>query len=218
MEQKDIEQRARLIGGVLVIALGVLAIIGQLNVVADNVEAWLWVILLAVAAVAFVWLYLTSREAWALLVAYIAGAIAVIVLVAAIANVEGDALPPLVLALIGAPFVVAWWRNRSEWGLLIPAYVLFAIAAAFVFNVFETENFVVTYVMWIIAAPFLLAAAISRQWPFLIPGGIMFVIGAAFVVGSGEAVGTAVNVFVALVLIAVGAFLLYRAFIERRQP
>ncbi|MCZ7546306.1 MAG: hypothetical protein M5R40_23525 [Anaerolineae bacterium] len=122
------------------------------------------------------------------------------------------------LVLIGVPFVVAWWRDRREWGLLIPAYVLFAIAAAFVFNVFETENFVVTYVMWIIAAPFLLAAAISRQWPFLIPGGIMFVIGAAFVVGSGEAIGTAVNVFVALVLIATGAFLLYRAFIERRQP
>lgn len=217
MEQKDIEQRARLIGGVLVIALGVLAIIGQLDVVTGSMEAWLWVILLAVAAVAFAWLYFTSREAWALLVAYIAGAIAVIVLAAAIVSVEGDALPTLVLVLIGVPFVVAWWRDRREWGLLIPAYVLFAIAAAFVFNVFETENFVVTYVMWIIAAPFLLAAAISRQWPFLIPGGIMFVIGAAFVVGSGEAIGTAVNVFVALVLIATGAFLLYRAFIERRQ-
>lgn len=207
-------QYGRIAAGVAIIALGVLALLSQLDVFAADTTAWLWVIGLAVVAAAFVWLYITARESWAILGAYIAGAIALIVLFAAIVDI-GDLLVPVVLLLIAAPFVAGWWLNRSEWGLLIPAYVLGAIALAFLLNLFERGNLFVTYVMWVIAAPFLLAFGFTRAWPFLIPGGIMFVIGLGFVAGSGEAIGTLFSVVGAVALIAAGGVLLFRAYTGR---
>lgn len=260
---QDTEQRARLVGGVLIIALGVATLFTQLNLISGDAAAWLWFIGLAAA---FAWLYASTREGWALLVAYIAGATALILLLAAIIKV-GELIAPLALLLIAAPFFAGWWMNRKQWGLLIPAYgmaaiavgllltwpggdgnrfvayvlgaagapflvgwllnrrlwglliptyVAFAIALAFLLDLPDRGgDLFVAYVMWVIAAPFLVAAVAARQWPLLIPGGILFVIGVAFA-ASIESVGALVSALVALILIGAGAALLYRAFIERR--
>lgn len=265
--QQDIQERARLVGGAMLITLGVLALIAQAGILTGNAMAWLWVIGFGAWAAVFAWVYVTWRPPWAILVAYIDAAIALIVLFAAIIAI-GDLLPSVVLFLIAAPFVAGWWLdrrqwgllipayvlgaigvgllpnlledkgnlfvayilaviglpflvgwvpNRRNWGLLIPAYVMLAIALAFLLNIFEGGNLFITYIMWVIAAPFLLAAALTRQWPFLIPGGILFVIGAFFLVGSGEALGTLISLFVAAILIVAGAILLFRAYIQQRR-
>ena len=83
-----------------------------------------------------------------------------------------------VLAAIALPFLIVFMRDQSRWWALIPTYVLLAIIVLLALtgiNILPGE-FIATYVLWVIALPFLIVfLRDQRQWWALIP---MYVLGA----------------------------------------
>lgn len=214
---QDREQRNRVITGVLIIALGIMALIN--NAIADEVAAWIWIIGLAVATLVFVWSYTLDKEAWAAIGAYVTAAIAVLILLITKGNLSGLWVPVIVLLGIALPFFAAWWADRKKWGLLIPAYILVAIIPILLISEGTTDegNLVPAYVMLVIGIPFIIAYFVTRKWGLLIPGGIMSVIGLAFLgtqVGLSEQV---ITVGVPLVVIAAGVFMLFSGWLGKTQ-
>ncbi|MCB8943415.1 MAG: hypothetical protein H6658_06645 [Ardenticatenaceae bacterium] len=85
-----------------------------------------------------------------------------------------------VLAVAGLAIFGVYLRQRSEWGLLVPAYVLLAVAALLTFielNVLE-GSFVATFVLTAVALPFIIAFLLNRQqWALLIPAYVLLAVG-----------------------------------------
>lgn len=97
-------------------------------------------------------------------------------------NVNGfsDWVWVVVLTLGGLAFVAVYLTDRSELALLIPAYILFGIAGLIAFTALEvlSDAFVPTYVLSVIALPFLIAYVRDReQKGFLIPAYVLLAIG-----------------------------------------
>ena len=208
---QDREQRNRLITGVVIIALGIMALIN--NMIADDVAAWIWIIGLAAAAVVFGWAYTFDKETWAAIGAYVTGAIAILIFLITKIEISGLWVPVIVMLGLALPFIVAWWLDRKTWGLLVPAYVFLAIIPILLIGqgTGNQGQLIPAYVMLVIGIPFIIAYFVTRTWGLLIPGGIMSVIGLAFLgtsIGLSEQVLT---IIVPLVVIAVGVFMLYRS-------
>jgi hypothetical protein len=205
---KDKDQRMRLIIGVVIILMGVMALVN--NLLAENVTSWLWIATLAVSAVIFGWGYTFARETWVAIGAYVFAAIAVVVLVTTQIKPPDNWVPVIVLSAIGLPFVVAWWADRKQWGLLIPAYVMFAIIPILLLsdNTAADEQIIPGYSMLAIGLPFIVGFLASRNVWLLVPGGIMVLIGLAFLgVGAGLA-EQLVTIVVPIVVIVIGVILL----------
>lgn len=203
------ERLGRLIGGGALILIGLLQLLRSVF----NVElsAWAWIIGLGLAAVAFGYVYLKERQTWAVVVTYITGILAVFLFLVTQLNLSGNLVPTIVLAAIAVPFVYAWTRDRKQWGLLIPAYVLLAIIPILYFGDGANEDKLVpAYVMAVVGLPFVVAYFYTRQWPLLIPGGILLAIGAFFLFDAVETFATAITIIVPLVLIGLGVLLLVR--------
>lgn len=86
----------------------------------------------------------------------------------------------IILAGAGAGIVVVYLQNRTEWGVLIPAYVLLMIAALIMLlelNLLQ-DGFVATFVLTAVAFPFLIAFLLNRkQWGLLIPAYVLLAVG-----------------------------------------
>lgn len=214
---QDREQRNRLISGVLIIALGIMALIN--NMIAGDIAAWIWIIGLALAAVAFGWAYTFDKEAWVAIGAYVTGATAILIFLITKLNLSGLWQPVIVLLGVALPFFAAWWANRKRWGLLIPAYILVAIIPILLISEGGTDEgkLVPAYVMLVIGIPFIIAFFATRKWELLIPGGILAFIGLAFLgtsIGLSEQVLT---VIVPVAVIAVGVFMFYTGWSGKTQ-
>ncbi len=204
---QDMDQRGRLIAAGVLIVLGALLLLNNLFRV--ELTAWAWIIALGAAAAAFAWVYAQDRTDWAGIAAYVFGAIAVLIFLATQISAGGVILPVYVMLAIAAPFVVGWWFNRQNWGLLIPAYVMVAIVGVLLLGE-GTSDLVAPYVMGAIGLPFMVAFVVTRQWPLLIPGGIMWLIGAFLLAGATETSGQVVSIVIAVGLIAAGGLMLWR--------
>jgi uncharacterized protein with PQ loop repeat len=126
-----------------------------------------------------------------------------------------DFIATFVLTVIALPFLVGFLRNREQWGLLIPAYVLLAVGVMVwllergVLN----DLLVPAYVMFAIAIPFFMVYGRNpQQWWALIPGGIMAVIGLSFLIAEAT-IGYAVPA----VLILAGIWILVRQFTHQES-
>ncbi|MBN1963079.1 MAG: hypothetical protein JW910_00430 [Anaerolineae bacterium] len=204
----DPEQRARSIAGVVIIFLGALLLVDQLS--AGSMSAWVWILAFAAAAVGFGWTYLNTREAWTAIVAYVMGAIGALIFTVTQLDLSGALLPALVLGSIGAPFVVAWLLNRKEWGYLVPAYVLFAIAFGLLITEPGGDDWLPAYVLGAIGLPFMVAALLQRNWALLLPGGIMWVIAFSLLPRQSGDLARIIGIAIPLALIGAGALLLLR--------
>ncbi len=211
--------RGRMLSGIAVIVFGVMLLISNFN---QNNEAltWVWIVLLAVAAVAFAWLAFVDKLNWAWLATYICGGVAVIILLTDKAKVEGQALPAVVLLAIALPFIAGWWNKREEWGLLIPAYILLAIIPI----LFISENDALSdrltpaYTLIAIGLPFIVAYFIKRSVGLLVPGGVLIAIGVIFLVSSSpDAAENLLKFLGPIVVIGGGIFLLARAWTQNQQ-
>lgn len=201
--------KTRFVTGGVILLVGLAALAD--NLLEDAVMAWVWIAAMAISALAFGWAYSRTREGSAAVGAYVTAAIGLVVLLVGPLNMDGVIVPVLVLSLIGLPFLFVGLRNPQERGLLIPAYVMFAIALLLIIPeaaINQLEELVPAYVMAAIALPFFFVALTRHQYGLLIPGGIMLAISLFFV---GTFVGLSPQVFtlgVPVVLILVGGFLL----------
>jgi hypothetical protein len=116
------------------------------------------------------------------------------------------------LAVGGLGAFGVFLTDRSDWGLLIPTYVLWAIAgliALITLNVLRDES-VATYVLAAIALPFLVVFLRNRQqWWALIPAYVLLAIGVMVgLLGLGVLTDLLVPAYVMLA-IAIPFFVVY---------
>ena len=204
--------RQALVWGGLLILFGVMALVSTLT----SLSAWVWVAILAAAGLGVFAVYLVDRSDWALLIpAYVLWAIAGLIALITLNVLRDEFVATYVLAAIALPFIVVFLRDRAQWWALIPAYVLLAVGlmVGLTEQGILSDLLVPAYVMFAIAIPFLVVYARnpSEWWP-LIPAVILAVIGLSFLVAEA-----AVQYVGPVVLLLAGIWILVRQF-ARREP
>ena len=201
-----------IVWGSLLIFFGVMALVETYT----DLTAWTWVIILAAGGLGLFGVYLTDRSDWGLLIpAYVLWAIAGLIALIELNILRDESIATYVLAAIALPFLVVFVRNRDQWWALIPAYVLLAVGGmvGLIGSGVLDDLLIPAYVMFAIAIPFFVVyARNTKQWWALIPGGITAIIGLSFLIAE-----TAVQYVGPVALILVGVWILARQFI-RREP
>jgi hypothetical protein len=205
-------KKQAIVWGSLLILFGLVSLVETVT----TLDAWIWVAILALAGLGVFGVYLTDRSEWALLIpTCVLWVVALLVALTTLNALRDDFIATYVLAAIALPFLVVFLRNRAQWWALIPAYVL--VAVGLMVGLLEVgilnDLIVPAYVMFAIAIPFIAVFARDpRQWWALIPGGIMAAIGLSFLVAEA-----AVEYAGPVVLVLVGTWILVRQF-TRREP
>jgi hypothetical protein len=109
----------------IVVSLLVIALLAS-AVVASNIAAWVWMVVMTVSAVLLGEAYSLNEEAWAAVGAYASGAIALFVFLVDKVNLSGVIVPAIALVAVAVPFYVAWQVDRTRRLALAIAYVLVA--------------------------------------------------------------------------------------------
>jgi len=201
-----------LVWGGLLILFGVMALVEAYT----DLTAWTWIVILAAAGLGVFGVYLTDRSDWALLIpAYVLWAVAGLVALIELNILRDESIATYVLAAIALPFLVVFLRNCDQWWALIPAYVLLAVGVMVgLIGLGVLDDLLIpSYVMFAIAIPFFVVyVRNTKQWWALIPGGIMAVIGLSFLIAEA-----AVQYVAPVALVLVGVWILVRQF-ARREP
>jgi hypothetical protein len=117
-----------------------------------------------------------------------------------------------ILAAAGLVVFGIYLTDRSQWGLLIPAYVLWAVAgliALVTLNVLRDES-VATYVLAAIALPFLVAFLRDRRrWGLLIPAYVLLAVGVMIVLTERGVLSDLLIPAYVLFVIAIPFFVVY---------
>jgi hypothetical protein len=203
-------KRQGLVWGGLLILFGVMGLVATLT----DLSAWVWVIILALAGLLVFGVYLTDRSDLTLLIpAYVLWAVAGLVALTTLDILPDEFIAMYVLTAIALPFLVVFVRDRAQWWALIPVYVLLAVGlmVGLIASGILSELLIPAYVMFAVAIPFLVVFALNPKawWP-LIPGGIMAVIGLAFLVAE-----TAAEYIAPAGLVLAGIWILARQFLHK---
>jgi predicted membrane protein len=108
---------------------------------------------------------------------------------------------------------VVYLRDRTQWWSLIPAYVLIVIGlmVALIELGILTDLLIPGYIMFAIAIPFLAVfARDTDNWWALIPGGVLAFIGIVFFVAEA-----ALQFILPAFLILIGLWILVRGFFRK---
>ena len=127
---------------------------------------------------------------------------------------RNEAVATYVLWAIALPFLTVYLSNRKQWWALIPTYVLGTIGFMIgLIGVGLLRNLLIpAYIMYAIALPFFVVyARDQKQWWALIPAGIMTAIGSSFLIATA-----ATSMLVPAVLILAGVWLVASQFFGRK--
>lgn len=200
-----------------IVAGGLLVVIGLLSLASNFITGlgiFVWAGMLVVVGGVIAVYYLTDRsQPWVLIPAYVMFAIAGLLALIGMDWIYGTLIPSYVLSAIGLPFLYGFFRDMKNWGLLIPAYVMFVLAAMIylIGEGFLTDLLIPAYINFAIALPFLLVFMINpRNWWALIPGGIMTAVAAGFLMGTDL-----MKFGVPAVLIMIGIVVLFGPLVRR---
>jgi hypothetical protein len=178
--------RSNFVIGFMLLLFGVL---GLINAFIPNLGLLLWAGVVGLGGLAMLGLYATDRRQTGLLIpVYILWAIGAFLALLTLPGFHDMAIPIYVLTAIALPFVVGFTRNPAHnWGLLIPAYVLLAVAGLLFGldrNILQ-DLMIPSYITFAIALPFLVTFVVNRKnWWALIPGGIMTAVSFGFLAGT----------------------------------
>jgi hypothetical protein len=208
----SITAKQGLVWGGILILVGVLWVVNQLV----TLSPWVWILFLVAAGLTALGLYLADRSDWAmLLTAYILLAISLLIALITLDILRDEAIAGYVLTAIALPFLGVFVRDRTHWWALIPAYVLLAVGLMVVLQGLGLldDLLVPAYVLFAIAIPFFVVFARDRRlWWALVPGGTLAVIGLSFLIAEDAVL----YIGPALLLVA-GIWILARA-VARREP
>jgi len=211
MEMMKTQGRQGLVWGALLIIVGFVALLETFF----DLSAWVWVAILAACGFGTYALYATERsEKWMLVVSYALLAIAGLVSLTTLNVLRDPFIATYVLVVIALPFLVSYFQgDRTQWGTLIPAYVLLAVGVMVPLIDFGVLDgiLVAAYVLFAIAIPFFVVyARDTKQWWALIPGGITGIVGLSFLIAKSAVVYVA-----PAVLIVAGTWVLVRQFTRK---
>jgi predicted membrane protein len=203
-------KKQAVVWGGLLILFGVMLLL-QVYV---EISAWQWVLILVLAGLALFGVYLTDRSQLLLLLpAYILWAIAGLIALLTL-NILPDSIVPLyALSAVGLPFLVVFLRDRRQWWALIPAYVLLVVGL--MIALIETgilgELLIPAYILFAIAVAFFAVYAFnSKNWWALIPAGVLAVVGITFLF-----VESAAGLIAPVILVIVGVWIIVRQFLRK---
>ena len=199
------------LGGLLIL-FGVLALLENVT----DFSIWIWVGVLVIGSLLVYAVYATDREEkWMLIISYAMLAVAGLLTLLELDVLKDALVATYVLLAIALPFLMAFLLNRTNWGLLIPAYVLFVIGVMIpLIEIGVLADFIIpAYILFAIAIPFFAVyLRNSSNWWALIPAGILSVIAASFLVAEA-----AVEYIIAVALIGGGILIVVRQFTRRDE-
>ncbi len=205
-------KKSGLVWGGLLIVFGVLALLETVT----NLNAWVWVAVLTTGGLVGFSVYAMDRtEKWLLIISYAMLAVAGLLTFLTLGVLVDSYVATFVLLAIAFPFLVAFLLNRTNWGLLIPFYVLLVIGIMVPLLELGVLNdtLIATYVLLAIAIPFFIVyIRNTKNWWALIPGGILAVIGIAFLIAE-----TAVEYIFPAALIVGGILIVVRQFTKKEE-
>jgi predicted membrane protein len=206
-------KKSGLVWGGLLILLGVIALLETFV----DLSAWVWVAVLTIGSLLVYGVYATDRtEKWLLIPSYVMLAVAGLVTLLTLEVLGDPYIATYVLFAIAIPFLWAFLIDRTNWGFLIPAYVMFVIGIMvplIELGVLE-DTLIAAYVLFAIAIPFFAVYIRNNEnWWALIPGGILAVIAISFLIAQA-----AVEYIFAIVLIVAGILIVLRQFTRKEQP
>lgn len=209
----EMSRRQSVVLGLVLILVGTLAVVD----VNRELSPWVWVAALAVAGLVAFGFFLAAPGDWGLLIsAYVLEAVSGLIALVELSILQDEIIATYVLTAIALPFAVVFLRDRAQWWAAIPAYALLAIGVmiGLIGRGLIDELLIPAYIMFAIAIPFFVAYGLnSRNWWALIPGGIMAAIGAAFLLAEAQA-----ELVIPALLILVGVWMLVRAVVRRTPP
>ena len=193
------------------ILFGVAALIYAVtnNILEDEFIA---IFILSVIAIPFVVGFLSVRSNnWGLLIpAYVLLAVCGIILIAEGSIISDDFIPIYVLSAIALPFLIGYLRDPAKnKGLLLPAYILIAVGIMVLLIIREVldDLLIPSYVMFAIALPFVWAYYQDRENKgYLIPAGVLALVGLSFFLFNVSVV----EYIVPVILIIAGIVLIMR--------
>ncbi len=211
MESRS-RRKSGMVWGGLMILFGGLSLLEMYT----PLTAWTWVAALAAAGLAVFLIYLSDRSDWGVLVpAYVLWTVAGLVALIELDVLKDNWVALYALTAIALPFLAGFLRDRKQWGLLIPAYVMLAVGLMVGLEGAGAldDLMVPAYVMFAVAIPFFVVYVRNRgNWWALIPAGIMTVIGLSFLIAEAAA-----QYVVPILVILLGVWILARQFI-RKEP
>ena len=207
----------RVVGGILLIAVGVLFLLQRIGILGDGLDL-LWALLFGAGGVVFLFVFLTNRaQWWAVIPGFVLLSLAALLALDQLApEIEGDWGGALVLGGIGLAFWVIYLTNRQNWWAVIPGGVLLTIGLVVglssVLEGIETGGVFFLGLGLTFGLLSLLRTPEGRMKWALIPAAVVLVMGLLI-----TAAATAVLKFVGpAALVLVGLYLIVRTFVSRR--
>jgi len=196
-----------------------LVILGGMMLVQTFVDlsAWIWVAGLAVLGLIILAIYrMDTSQQWILIPTYVLWAIAGLVALTEVNFLRGQYVATYVLTIIALPFLYVYLRDRKLWWSLIPAYSMLAIGlmVGLIGEGILEDLLIPAYIMFAIAIPFFVAyIRDTKLWWSLVPGIILGIVGASFLLAEG-----AFKFLFPVLVILAGAWILVRQFIRPETP
>jgi predicted membrane protein len=210
---RDRKDRAALIPAYVLWAVALLITLTSLDVLRGTFIA---TFVLSAIALPFLVVYIQNRKRWwALIPAYALLSIALMIGLIGIRLLRNEAIATYVLWAIALPFLTVYLGDRKQWWALIPTYVLGSVGLMIgLIGVGILRNLLIpAYVMYAIALPFFVVyARDQKQWWALIPAGIMTAIGSSFLIAAA-----ATSMLVPAILILAGLWLVASQFFGRKR-
>lgn len=199
------------IGGILLIAVGVIFLLTNLSVIELRWELLVGP-LFGIGGIVFLLIFIVDKKDWwALIPGFILIAIGMIIFMDRNLSGFADDWGGLIfLGLLGCAFLLIYVLHPQNWWSIIPAGVLLTLGGI---SLIPEEN------DWLIGGTFFIGLALTfglvyilpkpagkLKWA-LYPGGILLILGIASLLG----VERLINFVGPLILLAVGGFFVYRA-------
>lgn len=197
-----------LLWGILLVVLGLLALLSNLDVL-GNASDTIWGLLFVAVGVVFLFLFVQNRERWwALIPGFGAIGLGLLITLGRLLPEGVEAI--LFLGALGVAFLAIYLLRREFWWALIPAGVMFSICLVVLFTdqqAFDAGSLMLLGLGATFAAVALLAKPSARfRWAW-IPAGVLALIGIAV---FSDSIGLAKYIW-PVAIILVGAFFLLRA-------
>ena len=201
--------RSRLVWGALLILIGVMFMLQELNIL-GNAFQYLWLVLMGVGAGVFLWIYFTKPDQWWAIIPGLTLFGLVFVTLEDILNLMpgSDWMGAVFLGCVGLAFWLVYLRKREQWWAIIPGGVL--VTLAFVAGLESLADWTDVIFFLGLAATFGLVAILPNQthdtrWAF-IPAGILFILGFALF----APLQSVMQIIWPLALVGLGVFIMIR--------
>lgn len=210
------QQAGRIALALVLILFGVVALLDSMNVLdlpwVITGPNMIWLLLFGIAGVSFIIAFFSHKDNWWAIIPGLT--------LLGLAILVGNFLPGnmevygagIFMGLLASSFWIVYLSRRENWWAIIPGGVLLSITALILIEeAFQNDLLSVAIMFLGMGVTFLMiyilpSPARHAQWP-LYPAGILGVMGVLFLIGAGQAV----NWLGAVILIALGGWVIFRS-------